>query len=104
VASLAAIRLQRGFHAKLIEDTAGQFQLTRIVPAKIDGHTVIVTQGSHYARYGTHWQALTFSGPVHDFAVSNLDGELGDEIVTVGERTESVHLDKTPFADLPATP
>jgi hypothetical protein len=85
-----------GFHAELVDDTQGQFQIHRIVPAKINGRTVIIALGSHYVRAYTHeggtWKGVTIAGAARDVAVGDLDGEPGDEILITGDKTEIVHL------------
>ena len=77
-----------GYKSELIEDTAGQYSVGRIVIATIDGHPAVVTAGSHYVRVFTrvneHWQGLTIAGAARDVAVGDLDGLPGDEILIVG--------------------
>jgi hypothetical protein len=84
------------FKSELIEDTPGQFELMRILPAQINGGLAIVTQGSHYvrvfARRGGAWQGTTIGGPARDIAVGDLDGKPGDEILIVGDTSEIVDL------------
>ena len=85
-----------GYHAELVEDTAGQYGLERILPAKIDGKQVLVTQGSHYVRVfaknGAQWKGLTIAGPSRDIAVGDLDAAPGDEVLIVGDKSELVDL------------
>ena len=84
-----------GFHAELVEDTAGQYAIERILPATI-GKRVLVAQGSHYVRVftrdGTAWKGLTIAGTARDIAVGDLDGQPGDEILIVGDKSEVVDL------------
>ena len=88
-----------GFQAELVEDTAGQYAIERIVPAKIDGRTALVTQGSQYVRVFTRtdhgWQGLSIAGPARDIAIGDLDGVTGDEILVLGEPSVVVGLDQT---------
>jgi hypothetical protein len=88
------------FTSELVEDTAGQYQLMRILPARIAGSLAIVTQGSHYVRVfvrrGSAWQGTTIAGVARDIAVGDLDGTPGDEILVIGETSESVDLDDAP--------
>jgi hypothetical protein len=85
-----------GFHAELVEDTAGQYAIERIVPALIDGKQMIVALGSHYVRVfmrdGERWRGLTIAGAARDVAVGDLDGTPGDEILVVGDKSELVDL------------
>ncbi len=85
-----------GFHAELVEDTAGQFMIEKIVPATIDGHPTIVTLGSHYVRafqqVNGKWTGLTIAGPARDIAVGDLDGQVGDEIVVLADKPEVIDL------------
>jgi hypothetical protein len=85
-----------GFTTELVEDTPGQFELMRILPATIDGKPAIVTLGSHYVRVfwraGERWQGLTIAGAARDIAVGDLDGQPGDEVVVIGDKSELVNL------------
>lgn len=85
-----------GWTTELVEDTAGQFELMRIVPATLDGKPAIVTLGSHYVRVfvrdNERWRGHTIAGPARDLAVGDLDGEPGDEVVIVGDKSELVNL------------
>jgi hypothetical protein len=85
-----------GFTTELIEDTQGQYAIERMVPATIDGLPAIVTLGSHHVRVFVRtdgaWRGLTIAGAARDIAVGELDGEPGDEILIVGERSEIVRL------------
>ena len=85
-----------GPRAALVEDTAGQYAIERIVPATIDGKPALVTLGSHYvrvfARAGDAWRGLTIAGAARDVAVGDLDGKPGDEILVVGETSTLVDL------------
>ena len=80
----------------LIEDTAGQYAIERIVPATIDGKPAIVTVGTNYVRVfqraGDRWRGITIAGLARDVAVGDLDGVPGDEILIVGEHSEIVNL------------
>ena len=85
-----------GFHSELIEDTAGQYAIERLLPAQIDGRTAIIASGSHYvrafARRADRWRAVTIAGLARDIAVGDLDGVPGDEIVVVGDRSAIINL------------
>jgi hypothetical protein len=87
---------QTGYHAQLVEDTAGQYGIERILPATIDGKLVLVTLGSHYVRAftrdGERWRGLTIAGAARDIAVGDLDGKPGDEIAVVGDTSALVDL------------
>ena len=87
---------QGAFRAELVEDTAGQYGIERILPATIDGKQVIVAVGSHYVRVfkrdGERWRGLTIAGMARDVAVGDLDGVAGDEILVVGDKSELVDL------------
>lgn len=89
-------RMPDGFRAQLIEDTAGQYAIERILIAQIDGKPVLVTLGSHYVRVfkrdGDRWRGLTIGGPARDIAVGDLDGVTGDEILIVADKSEIVSL------------
>lgn len=86
------------FRSELVEDTRGQYALMRILPADVDGDGVpeLVTQGSSYVRVfrreGGHWRGLTVAASGRDVAVGPLDGEPGDEIVVIGDRSERISL------------
>jgi hypothetical protein len=84
------------FTSDIIEDTAGQYELSRILPAQIGGGLALVTLGSHYVRVfvrrGGAWQGTTIGGPARDIAVGDLDGTPGDEILIVGDTSEVVDL------------
>lgn len=84
------------FVTELIEDTAGQYAIEKIVPATIDGGLAIVTMGSGHVRVfrrtGQAWQGLTIAGVARDIAVGELDGVPGDEIVVLGDRSAIVRL------------
>jgi hypothetical protein len=84
------------FTSEVIEDTPGQFELMRIVPAHIGGAVALVTQGSHYVRVfvrraGT-WQGTTVAGVARDIAIGDLDGTPGDELLIAGDTSEVVDL------------
>jgi len=85
-----------GFHSDLIEDTAGQYAIERILPATIDGKPALVTLGSHYVRVfvrdGERWRGLTIAGASRDVAVGDLDGVPGDEVLVIGDKSELVDL------------
>jgi hypothetical protein len=85
-----------GFTSELVEDTQGQFELMRILPARIDGKLALVTQGSHYVRVfvrsGDTWSGTTIAGQTRDIAVGDLDGKPGDEILVIGDTSELVNL------------
>jgi hypothetical protein len=85
-----------GFRAELVEDTPGQHSIERIVPATIDGATVLVAVGSHYVRaykkQGSVWRGLTIAGAARDVAVGDLDGKPGDELLVVGDTSALVSL------------
>jgi hypothetical protein len=104
-----------GFKTELVEDTPGQYEIMKTLPAKIatpgsagarstpggsaesiDGKLVLVTQGSHYVRVfwrdGAAWKGLTIAGPSRDVAVGDVDGKPGDEIVIAGDKSEIVNL------------
>ena len=76
--------------AELIEDTAGQFAIERILPTTIDGKLVVVTLGSHYVRafanVGGAWKGLTIAGAARDIAVR------GDQVLVVADKSELVSL------------
>ncbi|HEY5928482.1 MAG TPA: hypothetical protein VIV11_42640 [Kofleriaceae bacterium] len=84
------------FAAELVENTPGQYGIERIVPASSDGKQLIITLGSHYARayalVDGKWRGLTIGGAARDIAVGDLDGQPGDEIVIVGDKSEIVDL------------
>jgi hypothetical protein len=84
------------FTTQLVEDTAGQYELMRILPAKIDGKFALVTLGSHYVRVfykdGAGFKGLTIAGASRDIAVGDMDGKPGDEIVILGDKSELVNL------------
>jgi hypothetical protein len=84
------------FTSELVEDTIGQYAIERIVPAVVDGETVVVASGNHYvrafARSGDRWGGVTIGGPARDLAAGDLDGTPGDEILLVGDRSEIVSL------------
>ena len=88
-----------GFQAELVEDTAGQYAIERILPATIDGRTALVTSGSHYVRVFTRnadgWQGLSIAGAARDIAVGELDGTPGDEVLVLGEPSVIVGLEQT---------
>ncbi len=96
-----ARRSNEGFRSELIEDTAGQYAIDRIVPATIDGKTAIVTAGSSYVRVfqrtDGRWHGLTIAGLARDVAVGDLDGKPGDEILIVGDHAEIVNLSGAAF-------
>jgi hypothetical protein len=85
------------FTSELVEDTAGQYAIERIVPAVVGGKTIIVASGSHYvrafARSGDRWRGLTIGGLARDIAAGDLDGTPGDELLLVGDRSEIIGLD-----------
>ena len=85
-----------GFASELVEDTAGQYEIIRIVPAQIGGSLALVTQGSHYVRVfvrrGNAWQGTTVGGVSRDIAVGDVDGKPGDELLLVGDTSELVDL------------
>lgn len=85
-----------GFHSDLVEDTAGQYGIERILPATIDGKQALVTLGSHYVRVfvrdGERWRGLTIGGASRDVAVGDVDGAPGDEVLIVGDKSELVDL------------
>jgi hypothetical protein len=94
---LTRIHHARGrFTSELVEDTAGQYAIERIVSASVGGRTVLVTSGSHYvrafARVGDRWSGITLGGPARDIAAGDLDGRPGDELLLVGDRSEIVGL------------
>ncbi|MDQ3368511.1 MAG: VCBS repeat-containing protein [Myxococcota bacterium] len=84
------------FTTELIEDTAGQYAIDKIVPTTIDGRAALVTLGTSYVRVfqrsGTTWRGLTIAGLARDVAVGDLDGVPGDEILIIGETSEVVSL------------
>jgi hypothetical protein len=86
----------QGFKSDLIEDTAGQYTVGRILPATIGGHGVLITSGNLYVRAFRHikgvWQRLTIAAPGRDLAVGDLDGVAGDEVLVIGERSEIINL------------
>jgi hypothetical protein len=85
-----------GFKTELVEDTPGQYEIMKTLPATIDGKRVLVTNGSHYVRVfwrdGTAWKGLTIAGASRDVAVGDLDGKAGDEILIAGDKSEIVNL------------
>jgi hypothetical protein len=82
-----------GYSSALVEDTAGQFAIDRIVPMS---NGAVVTLGNQYVRVFTlsngTWQGQTIDGVSRDIAVGDLDGQPGDEILVVGDRSEVIHL------------
>jgi hypothetical protein len=82
------------FATDLIEDTEGQYAIDEILPASVDGKSVIVTAGSKYVRAfrksGAKMQAATIAGLAHDVAIGDLDGKAGDEILVLGDKTSEV--------------
>lgn len=85
-----------GFHAELVEDTAGQFSIDRIVPATVDGKTILVTLGNRYVRAfrrdAERWSGVTIGRAARDIAVGDVDGKPGDEVLIVGDKSELVDL------------
>jgi hypothetical protein len=84
------------FTTELVEDTAGQFGIDKILPAKIAGKPAIVTLGNHYVRVflrdGATWRGLTVGGPYRDVAVGDLDRDGSDDLVLAGDKSEIVKL------------
>ncbi len=84
------------FKSELVEDTPGQYEIMRTVPATIGGKLVLVTLGSHYVRVfwreAAKWKGLTIAGAARDIAVGDLDGKPGDEIVILADKSELVNL------------
>ncbi len=86
-----------GGHAELIEDTPGQYTISQIIAADVDGDgkPEIITRGNSYVRVfkrtGDKWRGLTIAGTARDLAVGDLDGT-GIGILVVGERSELVDL------------
>ncbi|MDB4957518.1 MAG: hypothetical protein JWO36_5087 [Myxococcales bacterium] len=87
---------EHGFTSELVEDTAGQYSVGRILPATIDGHAAIVTAGNRYVRVFSRdkdrWRGVSIADPARDIAVGDLDGVPGDEILTLGDRSEIIDL------------
>ena len=91
-----ARRTESGFRSELVEDTAGQFTVGRILTAKLESGLALVTMGNLYVRAftrdGDRWHGLTIAGVARDIAVGDLDGAAGDEILIVGDHSEIVNL------------
>lgn len=85
---------ERGFTTQLVEDTPGQYEVMRILPAHIGGALALVTQGSHYVRVfvrdGERWSGTTIAGAARDIAVGDVDGKPGDEVLVVGEKSSEL--------------
>jgi len=83
------------FTSALIEDT-GQYEVSKILPATIDGKLALVTQGNSFAkvfwRDNGAWKSLTYAGVTRDIAVGDLDGKPGDEIVIAADKSELIDL------------
>lgn len=92
-----------GFHAELVEDTAGQFSIERIVPATVDDRTILVTLGNRYVRAfrrdGETWSGVTIGRAARDIAVGDIDGKPGDEVLLVGDKAELVDLRSVAWPD-----
>lgn len=90
------------FTTDLVEDTAGQYAVERILPAKIGGTSAIVTLGNRYVRVflrdGATWRGLTVGGPYRDVAVGDLDGDGSDDLVLAGDKSEIVKLKAADWA------
>jgi hypothetical protein len=84
------------FASELVEDTAKQYELSRILPAIVSGKPAIVTLGTSYVRMFTRtptgWSGSTVAGAAYDIAVGDLDGKPGDELVVVGDRSKIIKL------------
>ncbi len=84
------------FVTELVEDTAGQYAIEKILPATIDGRFALVTMGTSHVRVfrraGQAWQGLTIAGAARDVAVGDLDGAPGDEIVVLGDTSAILRL------------
>jgi hypothetical protein len=86
------------FHSQTIEDTPGQYAVFRIFPADVDGDgkPEIVTMGNAYVRVFRRergrWKGLTVAGACRDVVAANLDGQPGEELVVVGDRSERIGL------------
>lgn len=91
-----ARRGAQGFTTELIEDTVGQYEITRIIPAQIAGKTVIVTLGTAYVRAfvrnADRWVGTTVAKGARDIAVGNIDGTAGDELLVIGDRSALIDL------------
>lgn len=84
------------FASELVEDTAKQYEVSRILPAHAGSTPAIVTMGSTYVRVftrtNTGWKGRTLIGAGYDIAVGDLDGVPGDELVVVGDHSKIVKL------------
>lgn len=94
---LTRAKLEGGtFKTELVEDTQGQYEIMETQPAKLDGKLALVTHGSHYVRVfwraGAAWKALTIAGASRDVAIGDLDGQPGDEVVVIGDKSEVINL------------
>jgi hypothetical protein len=95
---LTWIRLVDGApKAQLIEDTPGQYSITQIIAADVDGDgkPEIIARGNAYVRVykrsGDAWKGITIAGKMRDVAVGDLDGK-GIEVLVVGDHSEVVDL------------
>jgi hypothetical protein len=83
-----------GFTTELVEDTPGQYEVMKILPAHIDGKLALVTQGSHYVRVfvrdGERWKGTTIAGAARDIAVGDVDGKPGDEVLITSETSSEL--------------
>lgn len=88
----------RAFRSQTIEDIPGQFTLWNVFPADVDadGRPEIVTRGTSYVRVyrraGSRWSGLTIAGAARDVAKGDLDGQPGDDLLVIGDRSERVSL------------
>ena len=87
-----------GFTSTLVENTAGQYAIEKMLPATVAGKSMLVTHGSHYvrvfAREGQQFRGLSVAAMLRDVAVGDLDGKPGDELLLVGDTSEIVELAK----------
>ena len=80
------------FTAELVEETADQYAIEKIVPATSGGETVLITLGNRYVRVfrraGNAWKGDTIAGAARDISGGDLDGAPGDEVLVVGDTSE----------------
>jgi hypothetical protein len=90
------------FQSELVEDTAGQSSVGRILGADVDGdgRPELVTVGSNYVRMfratASGWVGTTLAGLARDVAVGDLDGVAGAEVLILGTPSEIVSLAAAP--------
>ena len=96
---LTEVRFSDGrFRSELVEDTAGQYSVGRIVPADLygDGKVELVTAGSRevrvFQRRDGRWTGFPIAGVARDIAIGQLDAVAGDEVLVLADRSEVISL------------